>query len=63
MLQSVSNGTASIRVSDASGRLIETKVNIAVNGTFQLGNNYHSGVYYVEIVQGREKAVVKLIKQ
>jgi hypothetical protein len=63
LLQSVSNSTVSIRISDASGKLIETKANVAVNSTLQLGNNYHPGVYYVVIVQGREKAVVKLIKQ
>jgi hypothetical protein len=62
LLRSVSNSKVSIRISDASGKLIETKANIAVNSTLQLGNNYHPGAYYVVIVQGSEKAVIKLIK-
>jgi uncharacterized delta-60 repeat protein len=61
--QSVSNSTLSISISDASGRLIETKANVAVNSTLQLGNNYNPGIYYVVILLGREKAVVKLLKQ
>jgi uncharacterized delta-60 repeat protein len=62
LLRSVSNSKVSIRISDASGKLIETKANVAVNSTLQLGNNYHPGAYYVVIVQGSEKAVIKLIK-
>lgn len=62
-LQGSSNNTVLIRVTDAAGRLIETKAGLAANTTQQIGQNYRPGVYYAEIVQGKERVVVKLLKQ
>jgi uncharacterized delta-60 repeat protein len=57
------NNTLFIRVTDAAGRLIETKAGVAANTTLQLGHNYRPGIYYAEIIQGKERVVVKLVKQ
>jgi uncharacterized membrane protein len=42
---------------------MERKTNVAANSLLQFGANYKPGIYYVEVVQGNEKAMVKLIKQ
>ena len=53
----------SIKVFDATGRLIETRRSVNLNETFQMGERYRPGTYLMEVVQGREKKTVKLIKQ
>jgi len=52
-----------IKVTDLIGRVIETKHIISANSTFRLGQNYHHGVYIVEVLQGNKKVVLKLLKQ
>ena len=49
-------------VSDVSGRLIEQITGISSNSTLRLGNKYPTGVYIVEIRQGRERVTLRLIK-
>ena len=51
-----------LRVLDIHGRVVEQKVYSSANQTVKLGNQYHSGLYFVEIMQGKEKRVLKLIK-
>jgi hypothetical protein len=41
------------RVLYAQGRLVEARANQAL-GTWQLGSSYRTGVYYMEVVQGKE---------
>jgi hypothetical protein len=55
--------TLTIRVADVLGRIIETKQGIAANGTIRLGDNYSSGVYYLEVLQGNQRINIKLLKQ
>ena len=47
---------------DAAGRLIDTKTNLAATGSMQAGNNYTTGIYYIQIMQGKERVTLKLIK-
>ncbi len=51
-----------LRVTNASGGVVETKQNLPVNGTFQLGHQYKPGIYYAEIKQRTKRKVIKLIK-
>jgi hypothetical protein len=51
-----------ISVTDVMGRLIETRGGLET-GTTQLGNNWKPGLYYAECLQGKERVVVKLVKQ
>jgi hypothetical protein len=44
------------------GRMVEARTNITVNSVIELGRNYHSGVYLVEVWQGTERKQLKLIK-
>lgn len=57
------SGTATIRVTDAAGRLVESRQGVAANATLQVGHSYQPGVYYAEVVQGKERVVVKLVKR
>jgi hypothetical protein len=63
LLQSVNKSPATISITNAGGQLMERKTNVAANSLLQFGANYKPGIYYVEVVQGNEKAMVKLIKQ
>ena len=51
-----------LTVYDYLGRVIERKSSLSSNQTVRLGNFYHSGIYLVEIVQGTQKQIVKLVK-
>ena len=63
LITTSANGTAlTIRVTDISGRVVETRTGIAPNGTIQLGAGFHPGIYFAEIVQGNDKVRIKLLK-
>ena len=62
MTSSANNAALTIRVTDISGRVVETRTGIAPNGTIQLGADFHPGVYFAEIVQGNSKVRIKLLK-
>jgi hypothetical protein len=51
-----------IRISDISGRLIETHEKVTSTGIVKLGQAWKSGIYFAEVVQGDQRQVVKLIK-
>ena len=52
-----------IAVFNSVGRLMEIRSNVGVNKTLQIGNSYRPGMYYAEICQGKEKLILKFIKQ
>ncbi len=52
-----------LRVVDVLGKVIEIKNNIFARQTLQIGKNYRPGVYFVEMTQGNDRIVLKLIKQ
>jgi uncharacterized delta-60 repeat protein len=62
IITSKSNQLLSLVILDASGRIIETKRNIAPNTTLSFGREYKAGYYQAQIQQGHKKATVKLIK-
>jgi hypothetical protein len=51
-----------VRVYDLAGRLIESKSSLQANQTLRLGTFYTPGIYLVEIVQGGQKQILKLLK-
>ena len=51
-----------LTVYDKLGRVIETKSSLSANQTVRLGNFYRSGVYLVEVVQGTQKQILKVVK-
>jgi 5-methylthioadenosine/S-adenosylhomocysteine deaminase len=62
-IQSNSKEVFQLRVLDVSGRIVETRNGIMANTTFHIGNNFQAGIYLVEITQGKQKQILKLIKQ
>jgi hypothetical protein len=57
-----SDKPVNITITDFMGRTVEKRTNLAGSGTIKTGNHYPPGVYYVVIVQGRNKVGLKLIK-
>ncbi len=55
--------TLSIKVTDATGRVVETKLNVAANGTIRIGDKLPAGIYFAEVTQGNQKQIIKLLKQ
>jgi hypothetical protein len=51
-----------IRVSDMSGGIIEVHEKVASSGILQLGHAWRAGTYLVEVIQGRQRKVVKMVK-
>jgi hypothetical protein len=52
-----------ITITDVLGRIVEARAGVAANGTIKFGHNYRPGVYFVQVIQGTEKVILKLIKQ
>ena len=63
VIQSGDTKTVQITISDAAGRVVELRPAIPPNGALTIGQNYRPGIYFAEIVQGKEKVTVKLVKQ
>ncbi len=53
----------SLRVIDMYGRVIDQKNNLNTEQEIRIGEGYIAGVYVVEVIQGVNKKVVKLVKQ
>jgi len=49
-------------VSDLQGRVIERKSSLPSSRTLRLGMSYSPGIYLVQITQGTEKKVLRLVK-
>ena len=60
--KSESNENMKIVVYDVNRRMIEQRPVVIANSTIRLGEGYMPGVYFVEIMQGTQMHVVKLIK-
>lgn len=61
-LESKYETPVSMRVMDANGRVVDAKSQLGSNSTVQVGQNYSSGTYYAELIQGTKQKVVQLIK-
>ena len=61
-LISASTEEATMRVIDISGKQFISKV-ILPNQITEFGNDLKKGVYFVEVIQGKNRQVLKLIKQ
>jgi len=61
-LESKYEAPVTLRVVDASGRVIDSRAKIGSNSTIQIGHNYHAGNYFAELVQGNRRKVIQLIK-
>lgn len=55
-------GLIRYNVFDAYGKLIESKSNIAPQSTHRFGAFYKPGTYFIEIIQGKERKLLKAVK-
>jgi hypothetical protein len=56
------NSRITLRVFDISGRTVGVIPNLMPGQTIQLGNEYRPGIYFVEMIQGKNRTQVKLLK-
>lgn len=54
-LQSKIATPAQLRVIDVLGRVVEQRSNLPANGMVQLGSRYETGVYFIELLQGKKR--------
>jgi hypothetical protein len=62
-IEGVQNQPAQMRVVDALGRVIEQRSQIQANSQLQIGQSWRPGIYMVEIRQGDQRKVLKLVKE
>jgi len=62
MIEAGNNEKLNLRVLDITGRLVEEKKNLSPADVLKLGEMYIAGVYMVEVTQGKNKKVIKLVK-
>jgi hypothetical protein len=53
----------SVRIMDVLGRTIELKENIPVSESYEFGEKLKAGVYLAEIIQGKNRKVMRLLKK
>ena len=51
-----------VRVRDIFGRVMQANEKIAANSSLKYGHNWVGGTYFVEVVQGTERIILKVIK-
>jgi glutamine amidotransferase PdxT len=61
VIQGPSNNTATVRVMDVFGQTVEKYERVAIK-TLRIGEQLRGGTYFVEVVLGGEKKVIKIIK-
>ena len=52
-----------LRVVDLSGKTTEIFENVMPNTTMRLGATYNPGVYFIEMIQGKNRKLLKVMKQ
>jgi len=62
-IETANTDKISVRLIDVSGRVVETKNNLSGSQTLRIGNNLKAGLYFAEIIQGKDRKQIKLLKQ
>ena len=57
------NTPATVRVFDAFGRSLNQFDKVAIGSTITFGEGYLNGFYFAEVLQGKERVVLKLVKR
>ena len=52
----------SVHITDISGKMVETHEQVPSTGILRLGQGWRAGTYFSEIIQGRNRKVVKMVK-
>ena len=62
-IETASTDKISVRLVDIAGRVVEVKNNLIGSQIVRIGNNLKAGLYFAEIIQGRDRKQIKLLKQ
>ena len=62
-MTSSSNAPVTLKMLDATGRILEVKTGLSANGTVRVAATYKPGIYFAELTQGNKKVRMKLLKQ
>jgi uncharacterized protein len=62
-LSGSSKQTITIIIRDVAGRVLTTVNNQSANSTIKIGAALKAGVYFAEVLQGKERLTLKLVKQ
>jgi len=62
-IRSHESAPLTLTLSDATGRIIETRRGIAANGSLTVGSKLRPGTYYAVFSQGTNKQTIKLVKK
>lgn len=62
LLESKSDSPVQLKVTDVNGRLMDAKSKIPSNSSVHIGQNYPTGSYFAELIQGSQRKVIQLIK-
>ena len=62
-IQSKNKDKVKLTIMDIAGRVIEQRTDVPANSTLQIGSKYHPGMYFAEVMQGKDRVVLKLIKE
>ena len=62
-LGGLNSGEINVKVFDFVGRVVDVRRLSSEGGTLRIGAAYRSGIYLVEISQGAQKQVLKLVKE
>ncbi len=63
IINSSHTGNLQLRITDNLNRKVETKKAVSPNGTIRIGATYRPGIYYIEVIQGNKRVILKLLKQ
>jgi hypothetical protein len=45
-----------------NGLVVEKRDKIATGTPVRLGNTWAAGIYFIEVIQGRQRSVVRMVK-
>jgi len=62
-IKSGDHSPVTISITDVLGRVISIQSNVASNTTLSVGHEFIPGVYFVQVIQGKQVAQLKLVKQ
>ncbi|MDP4281300.1 MAG: T9SS type A sorting domain-containing protein [Bacteroidota bacterium] len=60
---SITSTTISLYIYDDAGKIILNQPGIQPNSTLKVGNDFSKGVYFAVICQGKQRKIIKLLKQ
>jgi hypothetical protein len=61
-IQSLNEEPINIRVFNSMGVMVDQKENLQPGDTFRTGQSFTGGLYYMEVKQGQETLLFKLLK-